>query len=75
MQTNPIFEAASRDGQLARALNVALHALVVHDGMHGTMEGEAVRLDFSAQIRQVRAGLELLGVGQSETLPYQPPEA
>jgi hypothetical protein len=74
METNPVFDARSRDGQLARALNVALRALVVHDGVRGTMEGEDVTLHFGPQIRQVRAALELLGVGPDEVLPFQRPE-
>ncbi|MDR5791696.1 hypothetical protein P9281_34685 [Caballeronia sp. LP003] len=74
MHTNPIFDAPGRDGQIARALNVALHALSVHDRMTGTMEGETVMLDFGPQIRQLRAALELLGVNRDETLPFQNPE-
>lgn len=74
MQTNPIFDAEGREGQIARALNVALHTLSVHDRMQGTIEGESVTLDFGPQIRQIRAALELLGVGADETLPFQYPE-
>ena len=69
-QTNPIFQEAGREGELARALNVALHALVVHTGMHANSEGEAIQLNFTGEIETVRRALALLGVDPSETLPY-----
>jgi hypothetical protein len=75
MKTNPIFNDPGRDGQIARALNVALHALVVHHGMTADSEGEQVRLNFSAQIEELRRALELLGVARDEVLPYMAPGA
>lgn len=54
MQTNPIFQEAGREGELARALNVALHALVMHTGMHANSEGEAIQLNFTGEIETVR---------------------
>lgn len=73
MSNMSIFEAQTRDGQLARALNVSLHALVVHSGMHATSEGEEIELDFTAEIAQVQEALALPGVGREETLPYLAP--
>jgi hypothetical protein len=35
---NPIFEEKSRDGELARALNVALHTFSVFSGARVIME-------------------------------------
>jgi hypothetical protein len=55
---------------LARAPNVALHALVVHSGMQAVSEGEEIQLNFAGEIATVRAALELLGGDQSGTLPY-----
>lgn len=73
VSVNAIFSAESRDGELARALNVALHALVVHSGMRAISEGEEIDLDFAGEIETVRRALALLGVDPSETLPYLGP--
>ncbi|MDR5799001.1 MULTISPECIES: hypothetical protein [Caballeronia] len=76
MKTNSIFEDEGRDGQLARALNAALHALAVHDRMRAISEGEEIHLDFRGEIEVIRAALELLGVTREEVLPFPgpPPE-
>ncbi|BBQ02893.1 hypothetical protein BSFA1_80210 (plasmid) [Burkholderia sp. SFA1] len=77
MKTNPIFEASGRDGQLARALNTALHTLVVHNRMRAISEGEEIELDFRAEIEVITSALELLGVAREEVLPFPgtPPDA
>jgi hypothetical protein len=70
LATNTIFDKPGRDGDLARALNVALHALVVHTGMRAMSEDEEITLDFAGEIETVQRALALLGVDASETLPY-----
>lgn len=76
MNTNPIFRDEGRDGQIARALNTALHTLVVHNRMRAISEGEEIDLDFRGEIEVIRAALELLGVSREEVLPFPgpPPE-
>ena len=73
LATNIIFDEPGRDGELARALNVALHALVVHTGMRAISEGEEIALNFAGEIETVQRALALLGVDPSETLPYLGP--
>ncbi|SAL85714.1 hypothetical protein AWB68_07776 [Caballeronia choica] len=70
MATNTIFDEPGRDGELARALNVALHALVLHNGMRAVSEGKEITLNFAGEIETVQRALALLGVDPSETLPY-----
>jgi hypothetical protein len=69
LATNTIFDEPGRDGELARALNVALHALVLHNGMRAVSEGKEITLNFAGEIETVRRALALLGVDPSETLP------
>ncbi|SAL25387.1 hypothetical protein [Caballeronia telluris] len=67
---NPLFKDPGRDGEIARALNVALQALVVHHGMKAISEGENITMNFAAPIETVRRALEILGVRRDEILPY-----
>ena len=66
---NPIFDEKTRDGEIARALNLALHAFSVFSGIQATMEGETLRLDFARESAAVMHALRLLGVQPGETLP------
>ncbi|SAK98357.1 hypothetical protein AWB76_07517 [Caballeronia temeraria] len=66
---NPIFEEKTRDGEIARALNMALHAFCVHSGAQIIMEGESVTLNFSRETAAITRALQLLGVRAGETLP------
>jgi hypothetical protein len=66
---NPIFDEKTRDGEIARALNLALHAFSVFSGIEATMEGETLRLDFARESAAMTHALRLLGVQPSETLP------
>jgi hypothetical protein len=66
---NPIFEEKSRDGEIARALNMALHALCVHSGAQVIMEGEPVKLNFTREAATIIRALQLLNVQSGETLP------
>ncbi|MCB4350059.1 hypothetical protein LA345_40415 (plasmid) [Burkholderia vietnamiensis] len=75
MKANPIFDDPGRDGQIARALNTALHTLVVHNRMRAISEGEEIDLNFSGEIEVVRSALELLGVSRGEVLPFPGPSA
>jgi hypothetical protein len=54
LATNIIFDEPGRDGELARALNVALHAVVVHTGMRAISEGEDITLNFAGEIETVQ---------------------
>ncbi|TCK36697.1 hypothetical protein B0G84_5710 [Paraburkholderia sp. BL8N3] len=73
METNPIFHADTRDGELARALSIAMHALVVHNRKCFEIEGEKITSDFTREIAVARNALALLGVKAFETLPYLQP--
>ena len=74
MNINPIFSDPGRDGQLARALNVALQALVVHHGMHAHSDGGEITLNFYEEIQALKRALAILGVdASSETLPNNKP--
>ncbi len=66
---NPIFDQKTRDGEIARALNLALHTFSVFSGIEATMEGESLRLDFARESAAMRHALRLLGVQPGETLP------
>ncbi|MDR5748755.1 hypothetical protein QCE73_36855 [Caballeronia sp. LZ029] len=66
---NPIFDEKTRDGELARALNLALHAFSVHFGAEVIMEGERFVLNFTRETAAVVHALQLLGVQPGETLP------
>ncbi|WP_250470098.1 MULTISPECIES: hypothetical protein [unclassified Caballeronia] len=70
MPQNPIFADPSRDGEIARAISIALEALVVHHGIAAHADGDVRRVDFSQPIESLRAALALLGVGRNEFLPY-----
>ena len=63
---------AERDAKLVDALNVALHTLVVHDGMRVRAEGEEWKLNFRSQIELVRGAMEMLGINTSEPLMAPP---
>jgi hypothetical protein len=47
---------------LVQALLVALHTLVVHNGMEVTSEGETWKLDFMPRITQIKAALKTAGI-------------
>lgn len=66
---NPIFEENTRDGEIARALNMALHAFCVHSGAQIIMEGEPVMLNFSRETAAITRALQLLGVQAGQALP------
>jgi hypothetical protein len=66
---NPIFDQKTRDGEIARALNLALHTFSVFSGVEATMEGESLRLDFARESAAMMHALRLLGVQPGETLP------
>ena len=66
---NPIFDEKTRDGELARALNLALHAFSVYSGAEVIMEGERIVLNFTRETAAVVNAPQLLGVQPGETLP------
>jgi hypothetical protein len=67
---NPIFDEKTRDGEIARALNAALHALSVHSGAIVLLDdSEPVTLNFSYETAAILRAMELLGVKPGETLP------
>jgi hypothetical protein len=66
---NPIFDEKTRDGEITRALNIALHTLSVHSGAQVTMEGETFTLNFTRESAAIMHALKLLGVPPNETLP------
>jgi len=72
MAINPIFEAESRDGEVARPLNLALHTLSVHSGMEAISEGERIKLNFTRETEALIRALSLLGVERDATLPHRP---
>ncbi|MEZ2311744.1 hypothetical protein AB6809_34555 [Paraburkholderia sp. RCC_158] len=65
---------AKRDTKVIGALNVALHTLVVHDGMLVRAEGNEWTLNFRSQIERVREAMEMLGIDTSEPLIAPPLE-
>jgi hypothetical protein len=65
----PIFDEKTRDGEIARALNIALHALSVHSGAQVTMEGETFKLNFTRESAAIMHALKLLGV-QPKRFPH-----
>ena len=67
MAANRIFEAESRDGEVARPLNLALHTLSVHSGMEAISEGERIKLNFTRETEALIRALSLLGVDRDET--------
>jgi hypothetical protein len=67
---NPIFDQKSRDGEIARALNMALHALSVHSGATALLDdSEPVTLNFARETAAILRAMQLLGVQPGETLP------
>ena len=67
---NPIFDEKTRDGEIARALNAALHAMSVHSGAIVLLDdSEPVTLNFSYETAAILRAMELLGVKPGETLP------
>ncbi|WP_244832114.1 hypothetical protein [Caballeronia sp. TF1N1] len=64
-----IFNERTRDGEIARALNLALHAFSVHSRAEVTMEGERIVLDFTRETAALMHALRLLGVQPGEILP------
>jgi hypothetical protein len=66
---NPIFDEKTRDGEIARALNMALHTFCVHSGAQIVMEGEPQTLNFTRESAVIIRALQLLGVQPGETLP------
>lgn len=74
MNTNPIVSDPGKEGQLARALNVALQVLVVHHGMRARSNGGEITLNFYEEIQALKRALAILGVdASSETLPNNRP--
>ncbi|MEM5461740.1 hypothetical protein VSR69_44330 [Paraburkholderia phytofirmans] len=63
---------AGRDATIIEALNVALHMLVIHDGMQVRSGGNEWTLDFRSQIELVRRAMEMLGIDTSEPLIAPP---
>ncbi len=63
---------SSRDGEVARALNLALHTLSVHSGMEAISEGERIKLNFTRKTEALIRALSLLGVDRDATLPSPP---
>ena len=72
MATNPIFEAESRDGEIARTLNLARYALSVHSGTEPISEGERIKLNFTRETEALIRALSLLAANRDETLPSPP---
>ncbi|SAK81820.1 hypothetical protein AWB78_03955 [Caballeronia calidae] len=68
---NPIFEAKTRDGEIARALNMAFHALCVHSGARIIMEGESVTLNFTREVAVIIRALQLLGSNPARRSRHQ----
>jgi hypothetical protein len=67
---NPVFNEKTRDGEIARALNMALHALSVHSGAMVLLDdSEPVTLNFSRETAAILHAMQLLGVNPGETLP------
>lgn len=57
-----------RDAKIIEALNVALHTLVIHDGMLVRTEGDEWALNFRSEIERVRQAMEMLGINTSGQL-------
>jgi hypothetical protein len=70
LATNTIFDEPGRDRELARALNVALHAWSSIPACARSSEGKEIALNFAGEIETVKRALALLGIDRSETLPY-----
>lgn len=75
MDSTHCARVARRDARLIEALNAALHALVVHDGMRVRSEGDEWTLNFRLQFERVRPAMEMLGVNTSEPLIAPPLES
>ena len=75
MQTNPIFDDRGRDGQVARTLNAALHALTLHNGKRATIGGEEITVDYRRSIREVVRAFAAMDVQPGETFPFLRPES
>ncbi|TCK33465.1 hypothetical protein B0G84_7691 [Paraburkholderia sp. BL8N3] len=73
MQTNPIFDDRGRDGQVARTLNAALHALILHDGRRATIGGEEITVGYRRSIREEVRAFAAMGVQPDETFLFLRP--
>ncbi|MCO4879033.1 hypothetical protein [Paraburkholderia caribensis] len=75
MKTQTFIDQARRDASILDCLQRARYALAIHNGM--TIIGDDVersewKLDFDAEIREIDAIMEMLGVDFSE--PLRPPK-
>ncbi|WP_175958436.1 hypothetical protein [Burkholderia sp. BCC0405] len=61
--------AMKRDANIIEALHVARYALVIHNGLPFTCEGETHRMDFEIELTKIDAVMTMLGIDLSEPLP------
>ncbi|MEZ2354703.1 hypothetical protein [Caballeronia sp. RCC_10] len=67
---SPIFNEKTRDGEIARALNLALHALSVYSGAIVLLDdSKPVTLNLSYETAAILRAMQLLGMKPGETLP------
>ncbi|MBC8641606.1 hypothetical protein IAG25_32805 [Caballeronia sp. EK] len=62
MDANQFIKQAGKDAKIIDALHYARYALVVHDGMTVTCEGEEWQLNFRQEIGKLTAAMEALGI-------------
>lgn len=53
---------------LVRALLIARHALVTHDGIRATSEGESWTLDFRSALSEIDAALQDAGIDTNKPM-------
>ena len=53
---------------LVQALLVALHTLVVHNGMQVTSEGESWTLNFMPEIERIKTALTTVGIDANKPM-------
>lgn len=53
---------------LIRALLIARHTLVVHNGIAVSREGKWWRLDFTAELAEINAALEAAGIDTTKPM-------
>jgi len=68
--SNPVFYNPGAVGQLARAIDKTIGALVASHGTQAAAEGKKSRMNCYSEIEALRRELEVLGVDRSEMLPY-----
>jgi hypothetical protein len=71
MKAKAFIDQAKREAKLIDALLLARYMLVIHDGKMCSAEGETSELDFSAELAEINAALQIAGI--DTTQPLHPP--